>query len=158
MARLFEQFVAEWLRGHLPPEWSLEVQRRFDVGQGEASLRFDIDLVLSQGSERRPLAVLDTKYKADDRPSTADVSQVVAYAELHGCERAFLVYPAPLPLPLDVRVGRIRVQSLVYPLEGDLEAGGAAFCHRLESALADQNPAPEHRQRHPTGAVPTKGA
>ncbi len=121
MWRLFELFVAEWLRAHLPPRYRLEVQENVHFGEGR-ELRFQIDMVLYDAEVGRPVAVLDTKYKNPVRPSERDVQQVVAYAESKGCREAVLVYPAETPL--NVRVGRIRVRSLVFDLEGDLDAVG----------------------------------
>jgi hypothetical protein len=74
------------------------------------------------------LAVVDTKYKVPDSPSTADVSQVVAYAEAKGCQEAVLVYPIPLKKPLrDTRIGKIRVRTLAFRLDGDLDTNGLSF-------------------------------
>ncbi len=135
MARLFELFVAEWLRVRLPAGLGVTAHERVRVGEGE-SLQFDIDLVIHATPGRRPLAVLDTKYKAAARAATDDVSQVVTYAELMGCTEAFLVYPTVPKRPLDVAIGSIRVRSLAFPLGGDLETAGVAFRRRLMDWLA----------------------
>ncbi len=133
MARLYERFVAEWLRVHLPPGLVLERQARVGLTGGE-DLHFDIDLVLYQAG--RAKWVLDTKYKTESGPSTADIAQVVAYAQAKGCREAVLVYPARPARPLDSQVGDIRVRSLTFALDGDLEAGGRSF---LQALLADQD-------------------
>jgi 5-methylcytosine-specific restriction enzyme subunit McrC len=125
MARLFEQFVAEWLRGHLPEGMSLRVQERVALGEaGDLHARVDLVLYDSTG---RATAVLDTKYKTPDHPEPEEVFQVAGYADLKGCGDAFLVYPAPLKRPLDVRVGDVRVRGATFGLEGDLEAAGMKF-------------------------------
>ncbi len=136
MARLFELFVAEWLRAHLPARYRLEVQENVHFGESR-ELRFQIDLVLYDADVGHPVAVLDTKYKNPERPSERDVQQVVAYAESKSSRNAVLVYPAVTPL--DVPVGGIRVRSLVFPLGGDLESGGEEFAGALMGLQSDSD-------------------
>ncbi len=136
MESLFELFVAEWLKAHLPARWTVRAQERYLIGDGNGP-RFDIDLVLYDTELGVVRCVLDTKYKAPDAPATADISQVVAYAEAKGCAEAVLIYPTPLHSPLDARVGqRIRVRSLTFSLAGDLEQAGNQF---LTALLGSQN-------------------
>ena len=131
MESLFELFVAEWLKVHLPSRWVVKAQERYLIGDGNGP-RFDIDLVLYDTELGVVRCVLDTKYKAPDAPAAADISQVVAYAEAKGCDEAILIYPTPLQSPLDARVGqRIRVRSLTFALDGDLEEAGQRFRHVL---------------------------
>jgi 5-methylcytosine-specific restriction enzyme subunit McrC len=42
-------------------------------------------------------------------------------------QEAVLVYPDALSKPLDAEVGGIRVRSLVFSLDGDLDQAGRAF-------------------------------
>ena len=77
--------------------------------------------------------MLDTKYKAPEKPSSHDIYQVVTYAEAVGCCEAILVYPVQLPAPIDSRIGDIRVRSATFGVDGDLELAGVDF---LESALS----------------------
>lgn len=134
MARLYERFVAEWLKAHresflLPQGLDIKSQERLYVGQG---IYFDIDLVLQDVATGVAKYVLDTKYKAPTAPASSDIAQVVAYAEAKGCEEAILVYPMALVEPLDIRIGRIRIRSLTFSLAGDLEQAGYKF---LEDVL-----------------------
>ena len=76
--------------------------------------------------------VLDTKYKIPASPAAADIAQVVAYAEAKHCRAAILIYPKPLPHPLDTRIGDIRVRSLTFATAGNLDAAGAAFLQELQ--------------------------
>lgn len=130
MERLYELFVAEWLKAHLPHGLLLSVQEKVDVGEGQV-LTFTIDLVLSDAETGKAVCVLDTKYKAGEKPDPDDVAKVVAYAEMKGCRDAVLVYPVSLVRPLDEWVGNIRVQSMTFSLKGDLEEAGKAFVQRL---------------------------
>ena len=130
MARLYELFVAEWLEAHLPPGFNLKVQEKVDIGKANA-LRFDIDLVLYEAKTGAVRCVLDTKYKAPNAPAHDDVSQVVTYAEARGCREAILIYPIPLSQPLDEMIGNIRVRSLTFSLDGDLEQAGQTLSRNL---------------------------
>lgn len=130
MARLYERFVAEWLKAHLPAPWSLKVQERVDISQVN-TLHFDIDLVLYETETGRVRCVLDTKYKVPDKPATQDVFQVTAYALSKGCRQAILVYPTPLEQPLNEMIGDISVRSLTFSLDGNLEHAGRKFLQDL---------------------------
>lgn len=123
MDELFEEFVAEWLRTHLPPELSLRVQETVGVtGHGQVS--FKIDMVLYRTDTGAPLAVLDTKYKVAGGPSADDFAQVVTYAQIKGCQDAMLVYPVVLARGLDAMLRDVRVRSLGFEVGGDLEGAG----------------------------------
>lgn len=133
MARLYEQFVAEWLRAHLPSGYQLKAQEPVDVDR----VRAVIDLVLLETGTGQVRCVLDTKYKAPARPANEDIYQIVAYAKLKKCRQAILVYPAALPEPLDTMWDDIRLRSLTFSLAGDLEQAGQQFLQDLGiSALA----------------------
>lgn len=135
MGRLFELFVAEWLKAHLPSQFEVRYQERVQIG-GSHELHFDIDMVLRDRATGTPLAVLDTKYKADERPDPGDLLQIVAYAEAMGCRDAILIYPAELSPPLSARVGEITVRGLTFWLDGDLEEGGCDLLRQLMSGGA----------------------
>src|SRR5262249_32828016 len=126
MAKLYERFVAEWLKVHLPSDWTLEIQEVVDTGTG-GEVSFRIDLVVYDVRARKVRWVLDTKYKAPPKPSSDDISQVVTYAQLKGCSQAALVYATPLAQPYEGTFGNVRVYSLAFPLAGDLEANGREF-------------------------------
>jgi 5-methylcytosine-specific restriction enzyme subunit McrC len=135
MARLYERFVAEWLKAHretvlLPQGLDIKSQERLYVDEGK-DIYFDIDLVLQDVATGMAKYVLDTKYKVPTAPTSSDIAQVVAYAEAKGCQEAILVYPMPLVEPLDIRVGSIRIRSLTFTLAGDLELAGYRFLEVL---------------------------
>ncbi len=129
MARLYELFVAEWLKAHLPSPWFVKAQERVTVGtQGE--LQFDVDLVLYDGNGRAH-TVLDTKYKTPDKPANDDISQIITYAKATGCREAVLIYPVTLERPLNVMIGDIHLRSLTFALDNDLEQAGQRFIKML---------------------------
>ncbi|NLG27508.1 MAG: restriction endonuclease [Chloroflexi bacterium] len=121
MARLFEQFVAEWLTAHLPQGFHVVPHYRVDLNQF-GSMYFDIDLVLWDEAAGAPLCVLDTKYKKES--AAPDVHQIVAYAQSVGCRYALLVYPGPLAVPVSAEAGDISIRSLIFDVGGDLELAG----------------------------------
>lgn len=130
MGRLYELFVAEWLRVHLPRPWTVRAQERVTVGGKGQALHFNLDLVLYDG-DGAARTVLDTKYKVGERVEAGDVSQIVTYAQARGCREAALVYPALPGRPLDVTIGDVHVRTLRFGLDGDLEWEGAAFLDQL---------------------------
>ncbi len=128
MARLYEQFVAAWLSDHLPDGWHVQAQEQVDLGRGQVT--FQIDLVL-RDTDGQPTAVVDTKYKLPDRPATADISQIMAYAQARGCRSAVLVYPAPLPQPLDLTLDGMHIRSATFDLSAEIDTAGQAFLASL---------------------------
>jgi 5-methylcytosine-specific restriction enzyme subunit McrC len=140
MARLFERFVAEWLRQNLPDGYSLKYQEKVNIGR-ENSISFDIDMVIYDSRTGKVSHVIDTKYKAPTQPSTADIAQIVAYSESKNCKEAILLYPINLTNTLDEWIGDNRVRNLKFILNGDLESAGNAFLSELLSVgRGDNNP------------------
>lgn len=126
MAHLYELFVAEWLIAHLPSSLKLTFQEKVDI-DNQGVLHFAIDLVLYDDATGVALCVLDTKYKAPEAPSTDDIAKVAAYAEVKGCNKAFLVYPASVEYCLDARIGHVIVREMTFALDGDVEKAGETF-------------------------------
>ncbi|MCA9898962.1 MAG: hypothetical protein KC433_12295 [Anaerolineales bacterium] len=133
MALLYERCVANWLQANLPAPYQIKAQESTTVGPQD-ELRFQIDLTLYDGNGR-PLAVLDTKYKTPDKPSQADISQVITYAKAKGCQHALLIYPQPLAQPLHVLVGDVHLHTLSFGLGQPLDAAGANFLQQLQQRL-----------------------
>jgi 5-methylcytosine-specific restriction enzyme subunit McrC len=127
MPRLFERFVAAWLKRNLRTPLRCESQIHLPLDQ---RIEFIADLVIT-GANEQPLAVLDTKYKIDRDPDPADIAQVVAYAEHLGCPEAILLYPTRNHRPVEIQVGGVRVRSLPFPLDGDLDSAGNEMVERL---------------------------
>jgi 5-methylcytosine-specific restriction enzyme subunit McrC len=129
MAQLFETFLAEWLRTHLPAGVFVETQKRGSYDpEGEIGYQIDILVYDEVG---RPLAVLDTKYKRHAVPAAADVAQVVSYATRIGCRDALLVYPHATAEPKRFMVGGIRVCAVGFPLDQEFDRAGRRLLEEL---------------------------
>lgn len=133
MATLFQSFVSEWLKNHLPS--NILLTEEFPISLGEVhTIRFGVDILLTDVSTGKPLCLLDTKYKDVDSPSTSDVQQVIAYAKALGCKEAILVYPTPPKYHFEAHVGGdIHVWTAAFSTEGDLEANGHALLQQVLS-------------------------
>lgn len=137
MNLLFERFVAECLRRHLPEHLRFEAQEHVDVDE-ETGIRFHIDMVVYDRQRNLPIAVLDTKYKAPDVPSTSDIQQIVSYAAIKNCRHGFLVYPSRKTSHVKTRVGEnFHVETLFIPLDGDPTQIGPELCDSFLSCLGD---------------------
>lgn len=135
MNRLYEEFVAAWLRAHLPPQWVVEQQDDLSFGS-TGQVRFIADLVIRDCVTGAALMVLDTKYKRDSSPSSDDLAQVAAYATAWGTEEAVLIYPTAPEPAWRAHVGRVRVRALTFSLSGDLDAAGRSFLEELSAVAA----------------------
>ncbi len=109
MPRLYEEYVAEYLKEHLPEKYSLSVQQRVSL-DGIGGISIVIDMVLIDRVTGETVAVLDTKYKDVVAPSSDDLQQIVAYAVARNCRRGVLIYPVMLRSPFNGMYG-----------EGDVE-------------------------------------
>lgn len=146
MPALFEAFVAEWLRVHLPPEWELDVQHRVPL-EGSDRLAFQIDLALWEKGSGKYLAVLDTKYKREREPEEGDIQQVVAYAVRMGTAKAFLIYPHTGIHTRSLRVGPVEVEMLAFDLGLDLDRAGGRLVDELKAACGRENDAGKNKMR-----------
>ncbi|MBN2154874.1 MAG: restriction endonuclease [Candidatus Lokiarchaeota archaeon] len=130
MSRLYEKFVAEWIKINLPENFLLKTQENIQIGL-EKSIEFNIDLVIYDKNTNLPLYILDTKYKIPDSISTADLSQVVTYAEAKSCKEAILIYPTSVKDIIDERIGNIHVRTLSFCIDDDLDDAGEEFLREL---------------------------
>lgn len=129
MPRLFEEFVAAWLKEHLPSGFRLIAQET-GTYDSENQIRYRVDIVLYDGSGR-PFAVVDTKYKRETGPASDDIAQVVTYATKKGCEDAILVYPHGGSQTKPFAVGNVKVKTMGFPLDGDLKSDGQRLMERI---------------------------
>lgn len=128
MSRLYERFVAEWLKAHPLDGYSIEAQKNKIVDPRQKRI-ITIDLLLYEEPHHKCICVMDTKYKVG-APSNGDIYQVVSYAVANGCRDAILVYPVDLERPLDEKWGDIRVRSATFSLE-DIEEAGSRFSENI---------------------------
>ena len=139
MASLYEKFVAQWLKAHnqsfLDPH-RLRLATQVPVYLNEdKSIKFIIDLVLTDIATGQVGYVIDTKYKSPAKPSTQDVQQIIAYAVVTGAMEAILLYPQELSQPLNTQVSNhghnIRVRTLAFGIDRDLDLCGKEFIHQF---------------------------
>jgi len=130
MNRLYELFVAEWLKINLPDRFNLKIQEKVVIGESQ-EFSFLLDMVIYDIATGKPVCVLDTKYKANEKPSSEAITQAVAYAEMKYCNQAILVYPIHHKKELNEFIGSKRIRSLPFCLDGDLEANGQEFLKLL---------------------------
>jgi 5-methylcytosine-specific restriction enzyme subunit McrC len=131
MEKLFELFVVEWLSQNIPPQYQVcgQANVQFQMGQ---IVTIKIDITIEDFKEGGTCFVLDTKYKGAHQPSSSDIEQVVAYAEAKECRNAALIYPIALSSPVCGMWGKdIRIDTLIFSLDGDLEQAGARFLDQL---------------------------
>lgn len=135
MPRLYERFVAEWLMQNLHDRFQLRVQEQFSVGHRGASrsgVSFAIDLVIYDQVEQSVRWVMDTKYKIPrNGPESADVQQILAYAHARQASEAILIYPVQLMQPVDAVINGIRVRTLAFGTDEELNVAGQKFLERL---------------------------
>jgi len=124
MPRLYQLFVTEWLRANLPKQFHLNSSERINTGKD--GVRFEIDLVLYD-AKRNVLCVLDIKYKRELRQD--DIHQICTYAEVKQCNYGVLIYPETQTL--NTCIGRVKIQSLTFSLEGNFEETGKKFINEL---------------------------
>ena len=128
MAKLYEQFVAEWLKANTPKGFF--VKPKYPV-KHDKDYSDEIDLIIRDSETKKVQYVLDTKYKAPKGVDSSDRHQIVAYANAVNCKNAILIYPQDLKQPLDIKIGDIRVRSLKFSLNDDLNEAGNIFLTSL---------------------------
>jgi 5-methylcytosine-specific restriction enzyme subunit McrC len=127
MPRLFETFVGRWLQLHAPPDISVDYKRSFKL-DAAGQLTMEVDIVLLDKGTRQPLVVLDTKYKAHELPSNADIYQITYYARELDVNNAVLVYPAPPGKEFTMmHAGNVRVTSAAFDIGAPLDQAGTSF-------------------------------
>ena len=130
MARLYELFVAEWLKKNLSPNLFLKAQEKVVIGE-KGAIHFAIDLVIYEKDTGEARFVLDTKYKTPDIPDPTDISKVNTYADSKNCNEAILIYPQSLKFSIDEKIGNNRIRSLSFTIDGDLDQAGKIFLRDL---------------------------
>jgi len=130
MPSLFESFVAEWLQQNLPS--GIDLMKKFNFSlDSKDRFSFEIDLVLRDEATGRSLCVLDTKYKRSSEPENDDLNQINTYAIQMETKNAFLVYPSKDINPFDLKIGNVKIRSLVFDLSENPEKAGQDFLDEL---------------------------
>ncbi len=130
MASLYENFVAAWLKSHLPSHLRLYKQYSIQIG-----LSCAIDLVIKDIHSEECKFILDTKYKIKENVSSQDLHQVRSYAIAMQCPEAILIYPQDLAKSLDHKPDAIHTRSLTFALDNDLDQCGQRFLANICSDL-----------------------
>ncbi len=143
MHQLFERFVARLLREHLAarPRFHLDEQGSIWLDTAQ-KLAGRPDLVLKH--DGRPTLVLDTKYKVyGDKPTPADIYQMVTYCHTLGVGRGLLIYPNDAPLDDEHQLlAGVRLELRGLSLAGPLPAFRAR-CAAFVSTLIKRRESPD---------------
>lgn len=131
MHNLFERYVFAVLHDYFS-QHNLRVRQQVTKPLGHG-VSFRIDIVIQDRSDQT-LLVLDTKYKNRFAPSSDDVQQAVAYAEVMGCHHAALVYPTSTK-PMKLDVGNKQVHRVGLDLSGDLTVAAATLCAEVSKLV-----------------------
>jgi 5-methylcytosine-specific restriction enzyme subunit McrC len=145
MNRVYERFVARALMAALDFEanrqWRMQASGLYLDQAAKIPMRPDI---LCRDEAGRPVVVIDTKYKEEDRATPQDVQQVVAYCSALGLRDAVLLY-AQCPEEehvinksgITVRQWRLSLQGTKEDLHREIERVAEAF-RRLLNHLTPQ--------------------
>ncbi|NEP44984.1 MAG: hypothetical protein F6K35_39495, partial [Okeania sp. SIO2H7] len=87
--RLYESFVAEWLKINAPEGFTVKSQYKVSLGKKRY---LKIDLLLWDAERNAARCVLDTKYKIPDKGAMADIHEMVSHAHSVNCLDAILIY------------------------------------------------------------------
>lgn len=138
MADLFQVFVTEWLRENLPDRFRVKAEEEVTLAEYDhgRDLKYRIDIVLYDRENGEAICVIDTKYKANERPETADISQMVGYAKAKDTLETFLLYPEDLDESLDVLFSDVRVQNITFNLNDDLQTNGETLLREIADVLS----------------------
>ena len=138
MPRLFELFVAEWVRANAPPGLTFRCQYKAGL-VANYKLDIHIDILICKEDSQQAIAVLDTKYKTSELPSQDDINQIAFYAGELQVDHGMFVYPSSVAKPFRmVHAKKIKISSLVFDIGQSLNVAGAAFLDSLDAALAGQ--------------------
>jgi 5-methylcytosine-specific restriction enzyme subunit McrC len=139
MPTLFQTFVRQWLTKHTPDN-IIAIYHEEHVKPEPAPLTFKMDIILKDIVTDRVIAVLDTKYKADEskskasNPSNEDVYQIATYAYQMKTPKAILIYPSGRSESYEANIRDISVQTVVFDISQD-DIGAKKFCKDLAIAL-----------------------
>ena len=141
MPELFELFVVQWLKKHLNERIRVDESYSMTIDESRqkseealAKLKFKMDIVLRDKATGQALAVVDTKYKADERPKPEDYFQIIAYAHVMNTPKAILVYPSTATTPRKWQPQDIQIIAMTFDISRK-DLGGPAFLSELNEVL-----------------------
>ena len=127
---LFEMFIAEWLNQKLPDTHDIKSQEKFSIDK-DRNIFFKMDIVLYNSFDKSVTCIIDTKYKNAKSPSMSDISQIVTYALSKECDEAILLYPTDQIDEIDQQLNNIRIRSLSFSLDNNLDEEGKEFINKI---------------------------
>jgi len=133
MSRLFELFIAEWMKINTPSDYEIRPQERVEISE-DGIVYFNIDLVLyDKMNNNSACCVLDSKYKRHENPLPTDIAKVGIYAVAKNCKLGVLIYPTNKVNHINSYIGssNIKVCSLSFSLEEDIDIAGKKFLQNL---------------------------
>lgn len=133
MDEVYEDFVAEGLRGTMPAaiHW-VRQPPGFHLAEGRR-VRLEPDVVYFDRA-RVPRVVVDVKYKATEEAKREDLYQMVAYCRAIGVDRGVLVYADVREDSLRVRNGGPSIELMRLDPDGepaDLDSRLASLSERI---------------------------
>ena len=135
MPQLFQSFVAEWLRTNAPPGMTVRYQHTAQL-VANFEMEIHIDILLCEEGSQKPIAVLDTKYKASELPAEDDIHQIAFYAGELQVDHGIFVYPSTVAKPFKmVHAKKITIESLVFDIAQPPDVAGSAFLDALKANL-----------------------
>jgi 5-methylcytosine-specific restriction enzyme subunit McrC len=135
MPLLFQSFVAEWLRANAPLGLTALPQHKATL-RANFKMEIQIDILVRDESTQKPIAVLDTKYKASELPTQDDIHQIAFYAGELQVDHGMFVYPSTVAKHFYmVHANKIAIESLVFDIAQEQDAAGSAFLDLLQAAL-----------------------
>jgi 5-methylcytosine-specific restriction enzyme subunit McrC len=135
MRQLFQSFVAEWLRTNAPPGTTVRIQHTAQL-HANVKIEIRIDILLCEEGSQKPIAVIDTKYKASELPTEDDRNQIAFYAGELQVDHGMFVYPSTIAKHFYlVHANKMTIESLVFDVGQPLDAAGSALLISLKGAL-----------------------
>lgn len=124
MSRLFELFVAEWLKINLPDSIGIKAQEKISFGEND-KINYSIDIILYRKINGNIICALDTKYKkSGGKPQNSDINQMVAYTEALNCTIGILLYPYIIIDPHKYRINTKIIWQMGFDISGDINEEG----------------------------------
>jgi 5-methylcytosine-specific restriction enzyme subunit McrC len=126
MWRLYELFVAEWLKSHISQDYFIKPQYSFLLNE---HIKYRIDIMIYDKHTNQPRFILDTKYK--DKFKKSDFDQIVSSATMLNCPEAILIYPQEIDKPFDPLEKNVIIRHLTFAIDKNIEESGQEFLNQI---------------------------